>query len=112
MLCIESANGEMVVCCKWLIWSPGALFLALGYWSIALRNSVYSDETLIMSSKKIVLEMELSLASSNLNVQGYEQSCFCVEPLHLRLDIQMCVIDYIYDKAAQVCNREFLHSRC
>lgn len=51
--------------------------------------------------------MELSLASINLNVQGYEQSCFCVGSIHLRLDIQMGIIYYIYDKVTQVCNREF-----
>jgi len=65
-----------------------------------------------MSSKKIVLVMELSLASINLNVQACEQSCFCVGSIHLRLDIQMGIIYYIYDKVTQVCNREFLHSRC
>lgn len=56
--------------------------------------------------------MELSLASINLNAQGYEQSCFCVGSIHLRLDIQMGVIYYIYDKATQVYNREFLRSSC
>jgi len=65
-----------------------------------------------MSSKKIVLVMELSLASINLNIQGCEQSCFCVGSIHLKLDIQMGIIYHSYDKATQVCNREFLHSCC
>jgi len=65
-----------------------------------------------MSSKKIVLVIELSLASINLNVQGCEQSCFCIGSIHLRPDIQMGVIYHIYDKAKKVCNGEFLQSCC
>ena len=56
--------------------------------------------------------MELSLASINFNVQGYEQSCFCVGSIHLKLDIQMGIIYYIYDKATQVCDTEWHRSRC